>query len=143
MKCSVSHFGLWQFQQIVAWLLLVTFVPIAILCEGIHLLPGMGTCCQSSDHGQTSASHHHHHSAGDLPHQNSHHPNTHHQNSDFIPIDGCVVCEFCSLFNGIGIELVSSLATKVISIVNILEPVLFSGEFFSLFLVRAPPAVIC
>jgi hypothetical protein len=135
--------GHWRFQQVVAWLLLATFVPIAILSGGAHLLPGLGTCCQSSDHGQTPTSHHHHHSDGDSSHQNSPHSNTPHQHSDDNPVDVCVVCEFCSLFNSNGIEFVGSPAVEVVSVVDILEPVLFSGEFFSLFLVRAPPAVFC
>jgi hypothetical protein len=138
MSRSNTYCGFRRFQQIVAWLLLATFVPIAILSEGAHLLPGLGTCCQSSDHQQFLANHCHHQSEGDSPQQNSPH-----QHSDFIPVDGCVVCEFCSLFNSIDFDSGSSLFIEIVSEVENLEPVLFSGEFFLLFLVRAPPAEFC
>jgi hypothetical protein len=152
MKRSVFHFGFWQFQQIVAWLLLVTFVPIAILREGAHLLPGMGTCCQSSDYqSEVDSSHcyqdsHNHHSHDQNSHNhyfhnhNSHQQqNSHQSNSDYNPVDVCVVCEFCSLFNSTGIVPKCFLETAIVSAVEFIELGNFSGEFFSLFLARAPP----
>jgi hypothetical protein len=83
---------------------------------------------------------HHHQSEND-----SHHSNLpcQSQNSDSIPVEGCVVCEFCLLFNSIDFDAESFQFVEIVSIVDYLEPVLFSGEFFSLFLVRAPPAAIC
>jgi hypothetical protein len=53
------------------------------------------------------------------------------------------VCEFCSLFNSVGLEIGIVLESEIISVVDTFEPVLFCGEFYSLFLVRAPPAVFC
>jgi hypothetical protein len=82
----------------------------------------------------------HHH----FPHQNSHHTNSQqhhssHQNSDCIPIELCVVCEFCSLFNSLNFERVNLVESLHVSTVDFSEPEQFSDEFFSLFLVRAPP----
>jgi hypothetical protein len=136
MTCFVSRFRFRQFQQIVAWLLLVTFVPIALLSEGAHLLPGMGTCCKSSNRlsenesESESTSHHHH--------QSSHQQ----QNSDSVPIDVCVVCEFCSIFNSAGFVPECSLELQIVSTVDLLASVFYSGEFFSLFLARAPPVEV-
>jgi hypothetical protein len=121
-----TYCGFRRFQQIVAWLLLLTFVPIALLSEGAHLLPSLGTCCQASDHQPAN-----------------HHQNLPCHHSDTIPTDICVVCEFCSLFNSIGWEFGIFPASEIVSVVDFLEPALFSGEFFSLFLVRAPPAEVC
>jgi hypothetical protein len=134
MTCFVSRFSFRQFQQIVAWLLLVTFAPIALLSEGAHLLPGMGTCCKSSGHQSESESISHHH------HQSSHqHQNSPQQNSDRDSIDVCVVCEFCSIFNSAGFVPECSLELQIVSTVDLLTSVFYSGEFFSLFLARAPP----
>jgi hypothetical protein len=144
MTRFVFQFGFRQFQQIVAWLLLVTFVPIAILSEGAHLLPGFGTCCQSFDFRQTTSendcqsecdSHHQHHHH--FP-QDSHHKGTN-NNTDDNSDEICVVCEFCSIFNSVDMEAVVFLELPYELSVGVFESFLVSGEFFSLFLARAPP----
>jgi hypothetical protein len=144
----------------VAWLLLVTFVPIVIFSEGLHLLPGLGTCCKSYDFGQSPANHYlseeyfdcHHSHDWDLGDSDLHDPVSQHQNSPHHnpsqqpyqhgsdeSEDCCVVCEFCLLFNSVSISAGSILELPIVFAVDSLESVLFSGEFVSLFLARAPP----
>jgi hypothetical protein len=144
MGCFHSYHGHWRFQQIVAWLLLAIFVPIAILSEGAHLLPGLGTCCQWSDDCDKSADHDHDQFCGSSHHnsQQRQHQNSHQQDSDSIPVDVCVVCEFCSIFNSTVIVPQDFLETPYVSSVEVFEFVKFSGEFFSLFLARAPPVEV-
>jgi hypothetical protein len=124
----------WQFRQIVACLLLVTFAPIAVLSEGVHLIPGLGTCCQSV------GTHHHSSSPNGCSHDQDF--DFQHQNFEMTPNETCVVCEFCSLFNSSGFVSEGLQEPQLVSVIDFLEPVFFFGEFFSLFLARAPPVAV-
>jgi hypothetical protein len=137
MTRFLSQFRIQHFQHIVACFLLVTFVPVAVLCEGIHLLTGVGTCCQSlavsqsvADADSLSGCHSSSHQHSQQQKQHSHQ-----QHSG----DGCVVCEFCTMFYGAEIAVVYFGQVLFISEVELIDPISFDGGVVSLFHARAPP----
>ncbi|MDR1290683.1 MAG: hypothetical protein LBK06_05745 [Planctomycetaceae bacterium] len=149
----VAKFG---FQRFIALLLLATFMPVAILSEAGHLIPGIGGSCGCFKFAGTCS----HGSNGDCLHDFYSHG--HSEDVDHAVVDcddstevsgvgtincverycdcRCAVHEFCMLFNSAGIfvfilpiagEIVTGLGSF-----NLLS--LFCG-FISLFQARAPP----
>jgi hypothetical protein len=156
----VTKFGI---QRIIALLLLATFVPVAVLSEAGHLIPGVGGSCGcfkfvgECSHEPNSICLHDFYS-----HDHEEHidcvvdRNGNNESVDIAGLNGfkitscveqhcdcrCVVHEFCMLFNSFGITVfIFPIFGEIAAELGVLNFLLVFCGFFSLFQARAPPSV--
>ncbi|MDR1053649.1 MAG: hypothetical protein LBL39_05690 [Planctomycetaceae bacterium] len=159
----VAKFG---FQRLIALLLLVTFVPVAILSEAGHLIPGIGGSCGCFKFAGTCS----HGSNGDCLHDFYSHGdgedvdlavvdcNGDKRLNDSTEVSGvgtincverycdcrCAVHEFCMLFNSAGIFVfILPSASEIVTELGKLDLLSLFCGFIFLSQARAPPLGWC
>jgi hypothetical protein len=145
---SIMKFG---FQRVVALLLLATFAPLAVLSEAGHLIPGLSGSCDcfkvvgaGSSHNPQAVCYHAHgagYGCGNAEGIRVKFIEVETTESSDVQHGDCVLHEFCSLFNSVGIMVVVPPVSDMVTERDGVELLLLSFVFCSNFQARAPPLV--